>query len=95
MVGYGVYALRACFRLLRNLRGYLHKAPDYVVFTLEGPYPAFPPPRGGFLQRRLLPRLLSLADLRQQFRVVAANRRVHGVVLHLRRLRKKPSPSTP
>ncbi len=64
----------------------LGKAPDYVVFTLEGDYPEYPQPKGDFIQRRLSPTRTSLLELTAQFRTVAADARVRGVVLQLRQL---------
>jgi len=75
------------FRLLihglRNAVRLLGKAPDYVTFTLEGPYPEMVPPRPPFPKRLLTPKKPSLRDLRGQMRQVAADRRVKGIVLRI------------
>ena len=87
MLTYVSYAVRSFIRALDNLLRRLGRAPDYVVFILEGSYPQLRPPRGNFWQRRLAPPKTSLQELAEQFRQVAGDPRVHGVVLHLRRLR--------
>jgi len=77
------YPLRGMWRLLSNLLRRLAKAPDYVSFTLEGPYAEMAPPRGGFLKRRLTKRRPALRDLRAQLMRVVGDGRVTGVVLRL------------
>jgi protease-4 len=77
------YSVRLILRQLGNLLRRLRRAPDYVLFTLEGPYPEMAPPRGGFLKRRLTPRRPTLHDLRKQFMHVARDGRVIGIVLRL------------
>ena len=81
-----IYALRYLIWMLANLRRRLRRPPDYVVFILEGAYPELPAERGNFLQRRLSPPKPSLRELARQFRVIAGDPRVRGVVLHLRQL---------
>ena len=71
-----IHGLLNAFRLLG-------KAPDYVTFTLEGPYPEMVPPRPPFPKRLLSPKKPSLRDLRAQMRQVAGDRRVKGVVLRI------------
>lgn len=86
MLAYLVYFVRYLVWMLRNLVRRLKKAPQYVIFTLEGVYPELRPPRGSFWQRRLSPPPLSLQELAEQFRTIAGDPRVRGVVLHLRPL---------
>ena len=86
MIANLLYAVRVLVWRLGNLLRRLGKAPDYVVFTLEGEYPRLRPPRGPFWQRWISPPPLSLQDLEEQFRTVAGDPRVKGVVLHLRPL---------
>ncbi|MGH2619744.1 MAG: signal peptide peptidase SppA [Anaerolineales bacterium] len=71
---------------LRNLLRGLRKPPDYVTLLLSGEYSEYVPPPANFILRRLRPARPSLADLSAQFRTIAADRRVRGVVLHLRDL---------
>jgi protease-4 len=86
MITYLFYGIRNLFRLLGNLFRRLGKAPDYVMFTLEGEYPEVWDPPGNFIERRLRPPRLSLQEIAEQFRTIAEDRRVSGVVLHLRQL---------
>jgi protease-4 len=78
-----VYPLRQILRQLRNLLRRGRKAPDFVLFTLEGPYLEVAPPRGGGLKRRRPRRRPTLGDLRAQLKHVAADRRVTGIILRL------------
>jgi len=86
MLAYLFYGIRNLFRLLGNLFRRLGKAPDYVMFTLEGEYPEVWDPPGNFIQRRLRPPRPSLQDWAVRFRTIAQDPRVLGVVLHLRQL---------
>jgi len=78
-----VHLVRVLLRALVYPLRSLSKAPDHVVFTLEGDYSDLPAPREGFLRRRLMPRKLSLYEIGQQLDHVARDRRVRGVVLRL------------
>jgi len=80
---YLIYTVRLLVRWIRNLLKRLRRAPEYVVFTLEGPYPEMVPPRPPFPRRLLSPKTPSLRDLAKQLRYVAEDRRVKGVVLRL------------
>jgi len=86
MFAYLFYGIRNLFRILGNLFRRLGKPPDYVIFTLAGEYPECWVSPGNFIQRRLRPPRLSLQELAEQFRTIAADPRVSGVVLHLRPL---------
>jgi protease-4 len=86
MFTYIFYGIRNLFRLLGNLFRRLGKAPDYVMFTLEGEYPEVWDPPGNFIERRLRPPRISLQEIAEQFRTIAEDRRVSGVILHLRQL---------
>lgn len=90
-MAYVVHMLRLLVWVLGSLRRRLGRAPDYVTFVAEGPYPQLPAPRPPFPQRLLQKKETSLQDLREQFRRVAGDRRVKGVVLHLRPLRMPPA----
>ncbi|MEX2228697.1 MAG: signal peptide peptidase SppA [Dehalococcoidia bacterium] len=57
---------------------------EYVVFTLDGEYSDYPRPVPNVLMRLLRPPAPNLLDLREQFRAVAHDPRVRGVVVHLR-----------
>jgi len=71
---------------LRNGLRRLRKPPDYISILLSGDYTEYVPPPANFILRRIRPGGPSLADLAAQFRTIAADRRVRGVVLHLRDL---------
>ncbi len=91
MLSRALYAVRVLGWRLGTLRRRLGKAPDYVVFTLEGEYERLRPPPAPFWGRWLSPPPPSLQDLEEQFRTVANDPRVRGVVLHLRPLRLPPA----
>ena len=88
-MAYLAYPFRLLIRWLGNLLRRLSKAPEYVTFTLEEPYPEMVPPRLPFPRRLLSPRKASLRDLARELRHVAYDRRVKGVVL---KLRSAPAP---
>jgi protease-4 len=70
---------------IASLRWRLRRPPAYVQILLEVPLPELPPPRGPFWQRFVgAPTQLSMRDLTAQLRRLAADRRVQGVVVHLR-----------
>ena len=77
--------------VVRNLIRRLLKPPDYVTFMLSGDYPEYPQPSGNIIMRRVRPPKLSLMQLGEQFRLVAGDSRVKGVVLHLRPLDMAPA----
>jgi len=54
--------------------------------VLSGEYSEYVPAPANFILRRIRPARPGLADLAAQFRTIAADRRVLGVVLHLREL---------
>ena len=77
--------------LIQNLDRRLRKPPDYVMFMLSGEYSEYPQPLGNLIMRRIRPQKVSLMELGEQFRLVAADSRVKGVVLHLRPLEMAPA----
>lgn len=85
-MGYLIHAFRLAAWFLGNLRRRLGKPPEYVLFTLSGEYSDYAEPRPNLIQRRLRPPRVSLQELADRFERVAADPRVRGVVLHLRRL---------
>lgn len=78
-----IFVVRSVFRSLSNLIRRMGKAPDYVVFTIEGPIPETAPPRPSFPRRVLSPKVPTLRNLGVQFRQVARDSRVKGVILRL------------
>lgn len=73
---------------LGNLFRRMARPPDYVSFLLEGAYEELPPPKAPFLQRKILggKPSISLKELAERFRRVAGDKRVKGVVFHIRPL---------
>ncbi len=90
MLGYLFYPIRYCFWILGSLVRRLRKAPDYVFYTLEGEHPALQQPPGNIVMRWLRPPRISIQELAERFRTIAADVRVRGVVLHLRPLEMPP-----
>ena len=84
MFNYLFFSIRYLIRILTNLRRRLKRAPDYVVFILEEGYSQLDPPPGKFWQSLFFPPKPSLRILADQFRTVAHDPRVRGVILHLR-----------
>jgi len=80
---YLLLPFRVLIRWIRSLVRLIGKAPDYVTFTLEGPYPEMVPPRPPFPKRLLSSKKPSLLDLRKQMRQVARDRRVKGVLVRI------------
>ena len=76
---------------IQSLDRRLRKPPDYVTFVLSGEYSEYPQPRGNLIMRRIRPQKVSLMELGAQFRLVAEDPRVKGVVLHLRPLVMAPA----
>ena len=85
-MGYLLHVLRLVLWFLGNLRRRLVRPPDYLLFTLTGEYSDYAEPRPNFILRRLRPPRPSLQELADRFEQVAADPRVRGVVLHLRRM---------
>jgi len=86
MLGYLSFGIRIFVWWLGNLFRKLGKAPEYVIFTLEGQYPEIPQIGGNPLLRMYRRPKTSLMELADQFRTVAEDPRVKGVVIHLRPL---------
>lgn len=83
LISYIIYFLRSIFILTGNLLKKGLRPPDYVIFTLHGSYPDLPQPPEGILQQLMRPRIKSLLELEKEFRMVAKNSRVKGIILHL------------
>lgn len=81
--------IRYLLWVVGNLFRRLARPPEYVSFLLEGAYEELPPPKAPFVQRKLLGGTkpsVSLKELAERFRRIAGDRRVKGVVLHIRPL---------
>ena len=77
---------RLCLRYASNLRRRTRKAPDYVYFRLEGALPLLRQPATAYWRRFVTREALSLEELAERFRRIAAHKGIRGVVLHLREL---------
>lgn len=86
-----IYIVRSVFRLVSNLFRRMGKAPDYVTFTIEGPISETAPPRPPFPKRLLSPKVRTLRSLGAQFRQVAGDSRVKGVVLRIYSVNAAPA----
>ena len=64
----------------------LRRPPSWVLFLVEEGYPELPPPPRPRWQRLTGRAPMSLADLHDHFRRIAADPRTEGVILHLRQL---------
>ncbi|HEY8530868.1 MAG TPA: signal peptide peptidase SppA [Limnochorda sp.] len=83
---YVSYGLKELWRRMGNLRRRLVRAPEFVLFLLEGAYPDLPP-AGGRWRRWMGGASVSLEELGRRLEQVAADGRVRGVVFQLGRLR--------
>ena len=86
MLTYLFYWIRYFFWWIGNLRRRLGAPPEYIIFTLEGDYPELPQISVNPLIRQLRPPKISLWELTERFRMIAADPRVKGIVLHIRPL---------
>lgn len=86
MLTYLFYGFRSLLRIVGNLFRKFSKAPDFVIFTLEGDYPELPQEGVNPLIRMIRPPKLSLLEITEQIRTVVDDPRVRGVLFHLRPL---------
>jgi protease-4 len=86
MLKYLFYGIRFTFRAIGNMLRKMSKAPDYVIFTLEGDYPELPQENINPLIRMFRPPKVSLWELSDQIRTVVGDSRVKGVLFLIRPL---------
>jgi protease IV len=79
-----LYPFRYLWWLVSSLRARLGRPPDYVTFLLEEELPALPDPPSPLWQRFFARRRLSLRELSERFEAIGRDRRIKGLVLHLR-----------
>ena len=79
-----LYPFRYLWWLVSRLRRSLGRPPEYVLFVLDENLPALPDPPRPFWQRFLGRPRLSVKELRERFEAIGRDRRIKGVVLHLR-----------
>ncbi len=83
LLSYLYFLFRTALVIMGNLLKKGLRPPDYVIFTLHGSYPDLREPPVGFIQQIMKARLKSLQELEKEFRLVAKNPRVKGIILHL------------
>ena len=79
-----LFPFRYLWWLVSSLRARLGRPPDYVTVLLEDDLPALPDPPVPLWQRFLSPHRLSIKELGTRFETIGRDRRIKGVVLHLR-----------
>jgi protease-4 len=79
-----LYPFRYLWWLVSSLRRSFGRPPEYVEFVLEEALPALPDPPRPFWQRFLGKPRLSVKELGERFDAIGRDRRIKGVVLHLR-----------
>lgn len=79
-----LFPFRYLWWLVSSIRRSLGKPPDFVIFVLESSLPALPDPPRPFWQRFTARRRLSVRELGERFEAIGRDRRIKGVVLHLR-----------
>ena len=86
MLAYPLYWLRYIFWLFGKLKRRFGRGPETAILILGGDYAQIPQPAPNFILARFRPPKISLLQLGEQFRQVAADPRVKTVVLHIRPL---------
>lgn len=86
MLAYPLYWLKYIFYLLGTLKRRFGRGPETVVLILGGDYAQIPQPAPNFIMARFRPPKVSLLELGEQFRQVAADPRIKTIVLHIRPL---------
>jgi len=86
MLAYPLYFLKTFFWMLGNIRRRFGEKPETVILTLGGDYPQIPIPPPNFIVAYFRPPKVSLLQLGEQFRQMAADSRVKTVILHIRPL---------
>jgi len=79
-----LYPFRYLWWLLKSLRRSFGRPPGFVEFVLEESLPALPDPPRPFWQRFTGRPRLSVKELGDSFDAIGRDRRIKGVVLHLR-----------
>ena len=79
-----LYPFRFLWWLVSSLRRSFGRPPEYVEFVLEESLPALPDPTRPFWQRFAGRPRLSIKELGERFDAIGRDRRIKGVVLHLR-----------
>jgi protease-4 len=86
MLAYPLYFLKYFFWLIGRLKRRFGKGPETVILTLQGDYAQIPASPPKFFVAYFRPPKISLLQLGEQFRRVAADPQVKTVILHIRPL---------
>ncbi len=79
-----LFPFRYLWWLIGSLRARLGRPPDYITFLIEEEMPVLPDPPVPQWQRFFRRQRLSMRELGRRFEAIQKDRRVKGVVLHLR-----------
>ncbi|HUE66894.1 MAG TPA: signal peptide peptidase SppA [Candidatus Acidoferrum sp.] len=79
-----LFPFRYLWWLVSSLRRSIGKPPEYVLLVLAESLPPLPDPPRPFWQRFLGRPRLSVKELGERFEAIGRDRRIKGVVLHLR-----------
>ncbi len=79
-----LFPFRYLWWLIGSLRARLGRPPDYVTFLIEENMPALPDPPVPPWQRFFRRQRMSMRELGRRFEAIEKDRRIKGVVLHLR-----------
>jgi protease-4 len=79
-----LYPFKYLWWLVSSLRRSIGKPPEYVLFVLDEALPPLPDPPRPLWQRFLGRQRLSVKELGERFEAIGRDRRIKGVVLHLR-----------
>jgi len=79
-----LFPFRYLWWLISSIRRSIGRPPEFVVFVLEDNLPVLPDPPRPFWQRIAARPRLSVKELGERFDAIARDRRIKGVVLHLR-----------
>jgi len=79
-----LFPFRYLWWLVSSLPRSIGKPPEHVLFVLDGSLPSLPDPPRPFWQRFLGRQRLSVKELGERFEAIGRDRRIKGVVLHLR-----------
>jgi protease IV len=79
-----LFPFRYLWWLVSSLRRSIGKPPEYVLFVLAESLPPLPDPPRPLWQRFLGRQRLSVKELGERFEAIGRDRRIKGVVLHLR-----------
>ena len=79
-----LFPFRYLWWLIGSLRARLGRPPDYVTFLIEENMPVLPDPPVPPWQRFFRRQRMSMRELGRRFEAIEKDRRIKGVVLHLR-----------